>query len=62
MMLNWICRKCSHKNKVAEVTHEDFAKDAKKKFKSYRIKCESCDTEHYVLSGINKEIQSTIIT
>jgi len=39
-MLNWICRKCSHKNKVAEVTHEDFAKDAKKKFKSFRLRCE----------------------
>ena len=61
MMLNWICRKCSHKNKVAEVTHEDFAKDVKKKFKSDRLRCEKCNTEHYVLTGINKEVQCTLI-
>lgn len=60
-MLNWPCRSCQHQNKVAEVTHAD-VKDAKKKFKSDRIKCEACGTEHYVLTAPGKEVQTTLIT
>ena len=60
-MLDWKCKKCGYTNQVEEVTREDVV-DSKKKFKSWRLKCDACDTEHYVLSGIRKEVQSTIIT